>query len=283
MSHDHTTHHDWADEADKLTRDAEMELPWITDAIRWLDELRPGITSVIDLGAGPGVATIALAEILDGAHVTAIDSTPSFAALTRRRAEEAGVGPRVDGVTGALGSLEVDVDPAALVWASRVMHHMPDPVEGLRHLAALVAPEGIMAVVEGGLPLRVLPGGYGVGSPGFPARIDAALLENARHRWGLTDEAVGGDADWPELFAAAGLTHVASRSFVLEHRAPVADSVRRYLHDRFVSVTERLGETVEAEDLRALARLVDADDPASIARRRDLFVLSASTVHVARH
>ncbi|MDQ2709728.1 MAG: class I SAM-dependent methyltransferase [Actinomycetota bacterium] len=69
------------------------------------------------------------------------------------------------------------VAPADLVFASFVMHHLPDQRRGLARLAALVSPGGRLAVVENGLGQRCLPWDVGVGKPGLQGTLAAALGE----------------------------------------------------------------------------------------------------------
>ncbi|CAN5153573.1 class I SAM-dependent methyltransferase [soil metagenome] len=274
---------DWSHQAERLKQEAEFELPWLAQAVNWLAALQPEPGHIVDLGAGPGIATSILARRNPTARVTAIDATADFAPLIMQRAVELGVADRVSSVTATLGTDNLDLLPADLLWASRVLHHLPDPVVGLRELKPLVAEGGIIALIEGGLPLRILPGGYGVSSPSFPAHLDAAMQDHGDDQWGLTHAATGGDADWPVSLYQAGFTPVQSKTFLLEYRAPIHGDVRDYLHDHFSRIAHQASDRLSRDDARALERLIDPDDPAGILRRADVFALSASTVHVARH
>ncbi|MEJ7755539.1 MAG: class I SAM-dependent methyltransferase [Nocardioidaceae bacterium] len=170
---------------------------------------------------------------------------------------------------------------ADLVWSSHVVHHTADPVDALRKLGSLLTADGRLAIAEGGLPMRVLPGDYGLGAPGFPARLDATLDEYAVREWGLPEAATGGAKDWPVMFGDAGLVPVQSRTFLLDRPAPLHDTVRAYVVAQFAKVREQVGDRLDRADARALDRLLDASDQVSLIRRPDLFVLSASTVHIA--
>jgi hypothetical protein len=141
---------------------------------------------------------------------------------------------------------------------------------------------GVLAVAEGGLPLRFLPGGYGVGDPGLISRLEAATGEYARRRWGMTAAALDGGRDWPLLLGDAGLEHLGTRTFLLDLPAPVDDQTREFVVDRFTGPAPELDDLLAATDVAALRRLVDPDDPAALVNRPDLFVLGAHTVHLAR-
>jgi hypothetical protein len=115
----------------------------------------------------------------------------------------------------------------------------------------------------------------------FVNRLEATLSDYYLRPWSLTDAAVGGHRDWPVLLADAGLRHRASRTFLLDLPAPVSDQVRGYVVDRFTGIRELIGDRLDASDASALARLLDPHDPAALVNRPDLFVLSATTVHLA--
>lgn len=273
----------WAEHLAGLERDGHVSSPWVAQAVRWLAEDVAGapIKHVIDVGAGPGFAACAFAEFLPGAHVSALDPTSTFLTRTQERATERGVTDRLSTHEGDIDSGLDALASADLVWVSHVVHHTVDPVDALRKLGSSLTADGHLAVVEGGLPMRVLPGGYGVGTPGLPARLDAVMSAYAADEWHLTGKAVGGTKDWPPMLREAGLVPVQSRTFLLDRPAPVDDLVRTYLVEHFANVREHAGDRLDRADAAALDRLLDPADEASLWRRSDLFVLSASTVHVA--
>ncbi|MGH3360036.1 MAG: class I SAM-dependent methyltransferase [Nocardioidaceae bacterium] len=288
MSHHHDdgtqTEADWASQLDMLERDGELSQPWVEQAAQWLlvTHPQPPIRRFVDVGAGPGYAACMFAELLPDATVTAFDPTRPFLDRARERATALGISSRF---TTHEGELDNDIDavaPADLIWASRVLHHMADPVDALRRLCGALAPDGMLAVAEGGLSMRVLPGGYGVARPSFVHRLEATVSDYFLHQWSLTESATGGTKDWPLMMYDAGLQHIESKTFLLEHPAPVDPLVRQHIVDRFTRVRELVADRLTDEEAGALDRLLDAGDPASLARRPDLFLLSAYTVHAAR-
>jgi hypothetical protein len=64
-------------------------------------------------------------------------------------------------------------------------------------------------------------------------------------------------------------------------RWPVGDEVRGRVVDRFLRVQQLVGDRLADEDAAALARLLDPEDPAALVNRADLFMLSATTFHLA--
>ena len=298
MPHDHGGHGgeaaDWTDQLATLELEGEVSAPWVQDAIRWLAPMvyapsEPPVRRIVDVGSGPGIASVLLGQAFPSARVVAYDGNAAFLERAAERVETAGLGERFETRRGHIGPELDEFAPTDLVWAARVIHHLEDPTGGLAQMGRVLRPPdppagragGLLAVVEGGLPTRVLPGGYGVGPASLISRLDAAVADYAMRRWGMTSDAHGGARDWPLLMAEAGLQHLASRSFLLDLPAPLDDRARDFVQRRF-DLEPELAEQLSVEDRAALARLVDPDDPAALVNRPDLFLLSAHTVHVAR-
>jgi SAM-dependent methyltransferase len=293
VGHDHHAssgeHADWTAQLDRLEREGEINSDWTSEAIEWLaSSAGRSIRRVIDVGCGPGVASVLFAQAFPSADVIAYDGNAALLDRARERAVAAGVGERLQISQGHIGADMTALAPADLIWASRVVHHLPEPTHGLALLGQLLRPSdaeargGLLALVEGGLPLRVLPGGYGVSDPGFISRLDAASTAHAVGNWGMTTAALGGARNWPLLLEDAGLQHVASRTFLLDRPAPLDEATRNFVVRRFTDLQSDLFDQLSADDAAALARLVDPDDPAALINRPDLFLLWAHTVHVAR-
>ncbi|MFD0490989.1 hypothetical protein ACFQ0O_32490 [Saccharopolyspora spinosporotrichia] len=80
----------------------------------------------------------------------------------------------------------------------------------------------------------------------------------------------------------AGLTEARSRTFLVDHPAPLADTPRRLVRRLLERLRHMLAEGLDPDDLKALDRLLDPADPDGIDQRPDLFLLTAKTVHYAR-
>ncbi|MFI1969406.1 SAM-dependent methyltransferase [Streptomyces cinnamoneus] len=269
---------DWAAMADLLELEGETHSPYVRQALEELGDLGP--RRVLDVGSGPGVAACRMAAAFPGAEVTAVDGSPELLARAEERAGRLGVRLRTrvaefpEGLDG-LGA-------ADLVWSGQVVHHVGDQQDALNRLAALLAPGGVLAIVEGGLPARWLPRDLGFGRPGLQARLDAATEERFSRMRAELPGTVAVVEDWPGMLRQTGLTDVKSRTFLVDHPAPLADgprrSVRRWL-ERHQTVA---GEFLDADDAATLERLLDPADPAGVDRRADLFLLTAKTVHFGR-
>ena len=266
---------DWAQRGHDLIADGEVNAPMVDQALAWLAGRVPDARRVLDVGSGPGVAACTLAELLPGAEVLAVDGAPELLELAQARAADRGLAGRVRVRHTSLPDGLRDLPPADLIWVSGVAHHMPDPAEAVRDLAALLRPGGVLALREGGLPLRCLPAYADVG---LSARIEAAndeLAAQHAHPMG----AINAPRDWPALLREAGLTDVTSRSFLLDRPAPLDHRDREGLLRHLRASRELMADRLADADLARLDRLTSDTDPESVLHRDDAYLLRASTVH----
>ncbi|HET6533022.1 MAG TPA: class I SAM-dependent methyltransferase [Actinoplanes sp.] len=267
---------DWAARGQELIADGEINAPMVDQALAWLAGRVPGARQVLDVGSGPGVAACTLAELLPEATVLAVDGSPELLDLAAERAAQRGLGDRVRTRRTALPDGLADLPPADLVWVSGVAHHMPDPAAAVRDLAALVRHGGILALREGGLPLRCLPS-YADG--GLFARIQAVndeLAAGHAHPMG----AITAPRDWPVLLREAGLADVTSRTFLLDRPAPLDERTRDGLLRSLRTTCEMLAGHLSGADLTRLDELTGDTGPESVRHRDDAFLLRAGTVHI---
>ncbi len=246
------------------------------------------VRSVTDIGAGAGGSAAAFARTMserDGAGVvTIVDSAPELlAAATGHAREAAGAGVEIRAVeTDAADDAVRDaVEPADLVFASFVVHHLPDQLAGLRRLAALVRPGGRLVIVESGVGPRTLPWDVGVGQPGLEERL--AVI---RHEWfrEMRSEMPGSvrlPVGWPVALEQAGLTGVRSWSHVIDRPAPTTAIVRTVVLRRLEWLLRAAAERASADDVAALEQLLDPDSAHYVGHRSDLHYLVAHVVHVA--
>ncbi|MET7639938.1 methyltransferase domain-containing protein [Streptomyces sp. NPDC005438] len=286
-AHDGTeTEADWDLMVEQLEDEVALHRAALEDALAWVRERlgssASGVRRVLDLGSGPGAVTVLLARAFPESRVVAVDGSPELLRRTRERAEVEGLADRVEVRQARLPEELGTLEPADLVWSRNVLHHLGDQRAGVTSFAELVRPGGALALLEGGLPRRFLPRDPGVGRPGLQARLDAAHADWFEEmRRGLPDARPVVE-HWPGLLAEAGLTGVASRTFLTDLPAPADPLVRRFVTERLARMRDRLGERLEGEDRVALEVLTDPEDPRSVGRRADVFCLSGDTLHLGR-
>lgn len=272
---------DWAAMADMLELEGETYGSYLGQAIDEFRTLTPG--RILEVGSGPGVAACLLAAAFPDAEVTAVDGAAELLARAEERAARLGVRLRTRVVELPDGLAELP--RADLVWSAMVVHHVGDQQDALNRLAGLLEPGGALAIAEGGLPTRWMPRDLGFGRPGLQTRLDAIMAERFDRMRAEMPGAVRTVEDWPGMLRAAGLVDVHSKTFLVDHPAPLPEAPRRWVRqwlERHRRMAGEPGDFLAADDLATLDRLLDPADPAGVDQRSDLYVLSAQTVHFGR-
>ncbi|MFE5536022.1 class I SAM-dependent methyltransferase [Streptomyces sp. NPDC056519] len=277
----HATDVDWEVMATQLENGAELQLPGLRRTAAHLGGLlgpASGVRRVLDIGSGPGVMTCVLAEAFTRAETVAVDGTPGLLDRTLARAERLGVGDRVTVRHAELPEGLDGLGTADLIWSSKAVHHLGDQQGALNALAGALRPGGVLAVAEGGLPMRFLPRDIGIGRPGLQARLDAVL----EHWFSIMRAELPGSTpvteDWPAMLGRAGLTRAAAFTYPVDLPAPLGGTARAFLHTQLTRLRETAGDMLDAEDLDTLDVLLDQEAPQGVLRRPDAFLLSATTV-----
>jgi SAM-dependent methyltransferase len=270
-------HHDRHQLAELLDLDAEVLHSYLSDVTAWVRQhAAVGPRRVLDLGAGTGTGTIALARCFAGADVIAVDQSADMLARVRSRA--AGLG-----LTGRVATVQADLDgdwpatgPADVAWASNVLHELARPDRFLADAFAAVRPGGLLAVAEFGAWPRFLPDDLGLGRPGLEARCHAALESAA------AGPPTPHGTDWGPRLEEAGFGPVTQRTFAIDLRPPVPPATGRYARAYLQRIRPELDGRLDAGDRAALDTLIDSDGPDGLLHRADLRVRTIRTAWVAR-
>ncbi|HEX6025667.1 MAG TPA: methyltransferase domain-containing protein [Solirubrobacter sp.] len=94
---------------------------------------------VLDVGSGPGALTVELVERLGADAVVAAEPSAPFLEALRERA------PGVEAVRASAEELPFGDDAFDAALAQLVVHFMRDPVAGLREMARVTHPGGVVA------------------------------------------------------------------------------------------------------------------------------------------
>lgn len=227
------------------------------------------VRRVLDVGAGTGTGTVALARRFPAAQVVAIDVSEEMLSRVRASAVSAGVAARVvtenvdvAGATESLGLFDV-------AWAALSLHEVDDPDRALENLHAALRPGGVLAVVEMDEPPRLLPDAFA----GLEERLRIAI---DRSRPGHVDH-----PDWSDALTTAGFGGLMTRAITFDEPAPGGGPVGEYAAlslERFAAAAR---PSLDATDVATLTALL-GDGPDGVRRRADLRVRGTRTVWIAR-
>jgi SAM-dependent methyltransferase len=284
MSHGHAHEHtdqghqhsegDDAQLAEILDLDAEVLHAYLDEVLTWAGEAAGReVRRAVDLGAGTGTGSLALARRFPSAEVVAVDASDTMLA---RVAEAA----RAAGLTGRVRTLHADLDAGwpgpgdlDLAWAALSLHHVADPRRLLDQLHGALLPGGLLVVTEMATPSRFLPDDLGVGRPGLEARCHAAL--------DAQPASFDRYPDWDDALDAAGFVDVQRRTFSLTPTTP-EPATGRYARAYLTRLRSHLADDLDAADLATLDLLLDDTSPHSLLRRDDLQVQGRRTGWLAR-
>lgn len=116
-----------------------------------------GIRRFLDLGCGPGMFAIALAQVIPECRGTAFDLPPT-AAVARQNVEAAHLGARLTVQAGDLTRDDIG-NGYDLIWCSSVLHFAPNIAETLRKIRAALAPGGLFISIHAEIPLTAQQAG----------------------------------------------------------------------------------------------------------------------------
>ncbi|MBL1073175.1 class I SAM-dependent methyltransferase [Nocardia sp. 2] len=285
---------DWAAMIDHLRRDDAISAATNAQiAQRLVGLLAADIDQpvLVDIGAGAGGQSVAFAKELaarGGGRLVIADAVPELFEAAREAVLTALAGDdrvKVETVRVDAASDEVfDLVPRAdLVWASRMVHHLPDEQAGTTRLATLVRPGGLLALAEGGLQTRCLPWDLGIGKPGLQDRLMAARDAGFAQMRAEIDGAVRMRYGWNIALTRAGLREVSSFSVLIDHPAPASADVRAAVAKWLTWAQDRTHDRLDADDAAAIETLLDPSSDAYVGAREDVYLLGATTVFLGRH
>jgi SAM-dependent methyltransferase len=229
--------------AEILDLDAEVLRDYHEEIVAWAGTLVPERSRIVDLGAGTGTGTLALARHLPGAEVTAVDMDEEMLAHLRRRADEAGLGDRVRTARADLDGEWPDLGPADLVWAAKAMHHLADPARALARVRAVLRPGGHLLITEVDSFPRFLDDPAGVALEDRVHAVQARMRQEHGMHMGL---------DWGARMKEAGFEVEAERRFDIEVPGPLSPQARRYARLTFERARHMMADRLSDEDLTAL-------------------------------
>jgi len=134
---------DWSARLERPERVASLKIDYIIASL----QLKPGQT-VADIGAGPGVLSVPLAQaVAPAGKVYAVDIDAGFFPYIQKKAEAAHL-TNVRTVLGAHADPKLPSKDVDVALFHDVLHHIEDRAGYLKALAGYMKPGGRIAVVE---------------------------------------------------------------------------------------------------------------------------------------
>ncbi len=187
--------------AELLDLDAVVGAPVLATALDAASEaLGTEPRTVVDLGAGTGTGSLALAARYPNARIHSLDASLAMLDRLRAAAARAGVGDRVEPHRTDLDGDWPAVLPGSvdLAWAAKSLHHVTSPARVLKQVIEVLRPGGVLVVIEMTRTTTFTPDDLGTGSKSLAHRFVAALAASG---YPVTGE-------WTSELAAAGFTPV---------------------------------------------------------------------------
>ena len=114
-------------------------------AFRLLAEL-PSQPNILDIGCGPGMQTLDLADLTEG-HITAVDNWLPYIDVLRKRIADHHLETRVCALPGDMTALDFAQERFDLIWSEGAIYIMGFE-QGLRQWRKLLKPGGYIALSE---------------------------------------------------------------------------------------------------------------------------------------
>jgi ubiquinone/menaquinone biosynthesis C-methylase UbiE len=277
MAHDHDHDHEaTCSSAELLDLDGEALRSYWEAALELVHAAAgERVQRVLDLGAGSGVGTIALARLFGDGEILAVDVSSEMLDRISGKARALGLADRVRTVEADVDAGWPPVGTVDVTWASMSMHHFAEPDRVLAEVFAATRDAGVVAVAEFSDELRFLPDDLGIGRPGLEARCHELLRHEHEH--GLPH--LG--SHWAPMLEAAGFAVVGEHELAIDDpgRSPAA---RRYALLWLQRLRSGFADRLADDDLDTLARLTDGDGPESVLSHDDLHIRGTRTVTIAR-
>lgn len=182
---------------------AQLVPAWLPALDGVVEALEAG-AKVADIGCGYGHSTVLMAEAFPASRFVGVDSHPESIAAARENADAAGVGDRVEFVTGT--ATDYATDGFDLICFFDCLHDLGDPVAAARQARSALAPGGTVMLVEPNAADAV-EDNVGPVARTYYAASTTLCCAHSLSEGGAALGAQAGEARLAEVFAEAGFGH----------------------------------------------------------------------------
>jgi ubiquinone/menaquinone biosynthesis C-methylase UbiE len=218
---------------------------------------------VLDLACGDGFYTRRIAERLGpGGSITGVDINLAYLSEARVEASRQSGRARIDFVAASFDRLPFADSTFDLVWCAQSLYSLPEPVVAIGHMARVLRPGGLVAVLENDTLHQVfLP---------WPVRLElplrAAELRSFQEGSRNSSKYYVGRR-LPAILAAAGLEPLRMTTHAFDRQAPLGEAEQELLQGYLEEVEQRVASHLDAALLEELRQLVDPGSPQHLLER----------------
>jgi len=212
---------------------------------------------VLDLACGDGFYTRRIAERLgSGGFITGVDINLAYLSEATEEAALQSGRAKIDFVAASFDRLPFPDDTFDLVWCAQSLYTLPDPVVAIRHMARVLRPGGLVALLENDTLHQVL----------LPWPIHLELPLRAAELRSFSDGTRNSSKYYvgrrlPAILAAAGLEPLRMTTHAFDRHAPLGEAEQELLQNYLEEVAERVAPHLDAALLQELRQLVDPGSP----------------------
>ena len=218
---------------------------------------------VLDLACGDGDYGDWLADrVGPSGLVVGVDILPAYLDAAKRSAR-----PKARFLRAPIERLPFADGAFDVAWCAQSFYSLPDPVDALKHMARVVRPGGLVAVLEGDTLHHVL----------LPWPVEIELAVRGAELRALVEASEKPGKFYvgrmlPPIFRAAGLPDPHLRTYATDRQAPLGRAERAYLGHYLKTLRDRVAPHLDAPTLTKLDALIGDDLAQSLLDRADLSV-----------
>ena len=222
---------------------------------------------VLDVACGDGVYCEWFAELVGPTgRVIGVDVDPGYLSLAQSRAAS---GPHADSVRFCAGDVErlpFETGSFDVVWCSHSLYSLADPRAALLEMRRVAAAGGRVAVLENDtLHYLLMPWPPELELAVQQAQLQALIDHSKEPRKFYVGRILNA------LLRGAGLNDVRTRTFTIDHQAPLDPNERKYLLGYLAELRSRVRPYLAPDALEAFEAVLDPSSSRFLLDRPEFF------------
>lgn len=249
---------DYDNQLSGFHRAFECELEAIVNELPLSPQMR-----ALDLACGDGFYTRRIAERLGpGGSITGADINLAYLTKARKEASQHDGCARIDFIAASFDRLPFPENTFDFVWCAQSLYSLPDPVVTLRHVARVLRPGGLVAVLENDTLHQVfLP---------WPVHLELPL--RAAELRGFLEEGRNSSKYYvgrrlPATLVAAGLEPLRMTTHAFDRQAPLGEAEQSLLQSYLEGIATRVEPYLDVTLMQELRLLVTPESPQHLLRQ----------------